>query len=233
MCFQGLISLLMRCCVLDRRMQRYTNSSSFIQAAQAALNPDGKSSLHESFAAFDQIGTSLHDIVIFWKDQIEGLDAILPKSEMKRSPPMDEIATSAHKWRLTHVPLLAAISSISESSDAVTVNASSSKPRELLRTRRAMSVPVGSSPAVPSIMQAPPRRCDPSSKPPIAIISTTTKETQNVEPPEEATAVPTKPTDRGRASSSDDARYAKPPPRSTIRRLLRSTMRFFGICDDG
>lgn len=68
------------------------------------------------------MSTSLRDIVVFWKDHVDYLSTISSKGA--RFQPMNPgPENSAQTWTRYQSVLLAAISSISASSDAVLVNA--------------------------------------------------------------------------------------------------------------
>ena len=107
--------------VANQRCDRSPDVSAFVEAAHASLHPDGKASLLDSYSALDQVGFALADLVAFWKDHVNGLFAISSKRGSSR--PLDELRASEGRWKSAQPALLTAISSISASSDAVTVNA--------------------------------------------------------------------------------------------------------------
>jgi hypothetical protein len=95
--------------------------SQFPETASKALHPDGPQSLSTSYIHLESMSTSLTDIAAFWDDHAGHLAAISDK----RTPlvrPEPELQKSMAAWARYQTVLLAAISSISESSDAAAVD---------------------------------------------------------------------------------------------------------------
>ncbi|KAJ7292873.1 hypothetical protein C8J57DRAFT_1703750 [Mycena rebaudengoi] len=93
----------------------------FPETASKALRPDGPQSLSTSYIHLESMSTSLTDIAAFWDDHVGHLAAISDK----RTPlvrPEPELQKSMAAWARYQTVLLAAISSISESSDAAAVD---------------------------------------------------------------------------------------------------------------
>jgi hypothetical protein len=93
----------------------------YLQAAQAALRPDGIESVSASYLSLKDIGTSLKDITAFWDDHVVHLAAI-SEQRVDLVRPKAEVLKSVESWTRYQSVLLSAISSISESSDAVMVD---------------------------------------------------------------------------------------------------------------
>ncbi|KAJ7918727.1 hypothetical protein B0H13DRAFT_1991468 [Mycena leptocephala] len=91
------------------------------QFSETALLPDGPQSLSTSYIHLESMTASLTDIAAFWDDHVVHLAAISDK----RTPlvrPEPELQKSMEAWARYQTVLLAAISSISESSDAAAVD---------------------------------------------------------------------------------------------------------------
>jgi hypothetical protein len=91
------------------------------QFSETALLPGGPQSLSTSYIHLESMTASLTDIVAFWDDHVVHLAAISDK----RTPlvrPEPELQKSMAAWARYQTVLLAAISSISESSDAAAVD---------------------------------------------------------------------------------------------------------------
>ncbi|KAF7347940.1 hypothetical protein MVEN_01551900 [Mycena venus] len=104
-----------RTSLADRRL------SQFPETASKALLPDGPQSLTASYIHLESMSASLTDIAAFWVDHVVHLAAISDK----RTPlvrPEPELQKSMAAWARYQTVLLAAISSISESSDAAAVD---------------------------------------------------------------------------------------------------------------
>jgi hypothetical protein len=97
-------------------------SPKFYDTIQASLNPDGGKALEDSYDSLRQISIALGDLFNFWKDHNDQLVAIHEHRE-EFPTTAEELEKLADSWRNEQSALLAAISSISSSSDAVTVNA--------------------------------------------------------------------------------------------------------------
>jgi hypothetical protein len=104
-----------------RRASLDAPTGQFLQTARAALRPDGLQSVSASYLNLQDIGTSLRDIVAFWDDHVAYLAAISEK-RVELIRPKAETLKSVESWTRYQSVLLAAISSISESSDAVMVD---------------------------------------------------------------------------------------------------------------
>jgi hypothetical protein len=97
------------------------DNSQFVQIANASIRPDGDKALKASNAALAVIGTSLLDLDVFWKDQVDQL-ASASKLGGKFRLTNDDLRRSAETWGRYQSVLQRVISSISASSDAVRVN---------------------------------------------------------------------------------------------------------------
>jgi hypothetical protein len=93
-----------------------------LTAAPLSLYPDGDSALKDSHAALNQISAACGDLLVFWRDHLNWLLAVPAKFSSRRLP-MQSIRDTVDLWRDAQTALLATISSITESSDVVTVNA--------------------------------------------------------------------------------------------------------------
>jgi hypothetical protein len=94
----------------------------FIQAAEASLRPDGPRALRASETALNLIHTSLRDFVAVWEGQKDHLSAILTKPE-DALPKPQELKKLMERWGAYRQEIQAAVSSISASADAATVDA--------------------------------------------------------------------------------------------------------------
>jgi hypothetical protein len=94
-----------------------------LEAVHESINPDGPNALAESLAALDQMSTALSDVLVFWENHIDKL-AVLSSVPTARFPfTSEELTSYVDAWKRHQTVLLTATSSISASSDAVTVNA--------------------------------------------------------------------------------------------------------------
>jgi len=94
----------------------------FVQAAEASLRPDGPRALRASETALNAIHTSLRDLTAVWEGQKDHLSAILSKPEDALPKPL-ELKNLMQRWGGYRRDIQLAVSSISESSDAATVDA--------------------------------------------------------------------------------------------------------------
>lgn len=101
-----------------QRTTRGASLADFIQMSDATLRPNGAQALKDSKDALELMGTSLRDLDIFWKDQVQQLSAVA-RTEF---PSRDHISQSSDMWRNTQSVMQRVVSSISASSDAVQVD---------------------------------------------------------------------------------------------------------------
>lgn len=106
----------------ERTDGRRPHASSNAHFFQDSLRPNGTESLAEAYAALSNIGNALGDLLVFFKDHVDVLSKALSKGVGTFPMTLSELRTSAEKWRNSQFVLLGAMSSISESSDAVTVD---------------------------------------------------------------------------------------------------------------
>ena len=93
----------------------------FIQIANASLRPDGAQALKASNEALAVIDTSLRDLNVFWRDQVDQLaSASKPGSTFRLTK--EELRRAEEMWKRYQSVLQRVISSISASSDAVQVD---------------------------------------------------------------------------------------------------------------
>lgn len=101
----------------------------------ASEKPAGALAVTDSFAALEGISRDLGDLVAFWSHQTQYLAEISAKQRMLPVTEADVVPT-VELWRRYQSTILDAISSISESSDALTV----SPPRPYTSPQRPVSV---------------------------------------------------------------------------------------------
>jgi hypothetical protein len=94
----------------------------FVQVAEASLRPDGIKALRAAEAALTAIHTSLRDFTAVWEDQKDHLSTVLSKPE-DALPKPQELKDLVESWERHRQEIQAAVSSISASSDAATVDA--------------------------------------------------------------------------------------------------------------
>ena len=105
----------------DTQPKSGTSLADFIQISNATLRPDGAQALKDAMDALEVMGTSLLDLDIFWKDQVQQLSAVV-RTESSFLPSRDDIAQYSAMWRNTQSVMQSVVSSISASSDAVQVD---------------------------------------------------------------------------------------------------------------
>jgi len=101
-----------------RRASPDASASQFLPAAHAALRPGILQSESTSHLALEDIGILLGEILAFWDDHFVHLAAVSER-RVELIRPRIEVLKSVESWTRYQSILLAAISSIAESSDAV------------------------------------------------------------------------------------------------------------------
>lgn len=94
----------------------------FVHAAEASLRPDGTHVLHATESGLIGIRDALRDIHIFWEGQRDHVTNVL-EQKATMLPPPQEVRELSEKWGRYRAAIQAAVSSISISSDAATVDA--------------------------------------------------------------------------------------------------------------
>ena len=94
----------------------------FVQAAEASLRPDGPKAFQAAEKALNAIHTSLRDFTAVWEGQTDHLYAVLSKPD-DALPKPQELKNLMLRWGRYRQEIQAAVSSISASSDAATVDA--------------------------------------------------------------------------------------------------------------
>jgi hypothetical protein len=89
---------------------------------QGNLRPSGPDSLSEAYASLSNISSALGDLCAFFGDHLHSLEGMTSRGRSTIPMSTNELRYSAQRWGISQTVLLQAMSSITASSDAVTVD---------------------------------------------------------------------------------------------------------------